>query len=311
MPKKSITPTPFPWLAARIGGVQKRLTRVSAPSAGQRRDELARINGWLSSPLCLWPVDIVAVAEIWLGSPTARKRAEATALLEWLGDPPAEAASTIAGAHEIRSVRTGDYSSFFAAGHKFDEAEHALGKDRGFKAAWAKLITLPGMKRYLARKPVVRRSPVSERGYRAWLDEPGTSALARCQRVFDAFCHRWSLYGMHGHRPLLLKPTVNLTPFGTIIFVPNYWSLDPKRDICWSEVTQLHQLGRRRQQGTGLTDQRREKLEKARALQIAWAEVTAAGQRGEARIESVLKVLDWPPGTDDRTLRQLRRLVVD
>ena len=110
MPKKSVIPTPFPWLAARIEGVRTRMNRVSAPAAGHRRDELARINGWLSSPLCLWPVDLVAVAEMWLGSRTARRKAETTALLEWLGDPPVEAARTIAGAHEKQSVRTGDYS---------------------------------------------------------------------------------------------------------------------------------------------------------------------------------------------------------
>jgi hypothetical protein len=45
---------------------------------------------------------------------------------------------------------------------------------------------------------------------------------------------------MEGDRPLLLKLTVNLTPFGTMILIPGYWSFDPKRDLNWKAITALH-----------------------------------------------------------------------
>ena len=51
------------------------------------------------------------------------------------------------------------------------------------------------------------------------------------QAVFDAFCMRWNLYGMQGDRPLVTKLSVNLTPHGTMIFIPAYWSFDYKRDV--------------------------------------------------------------------------------
>jgi hypothetical protein len=301
---------PFPWLADRFQPVQQRLVRQRDRVSGQLQKELTQLEAWLTVPLCLWPVDLVAVADDWLQTSGRRRAPEPalTALLAWLGEHPDLTACEVARKHEAESVRVGDYGQFLTAGHKFDEAEAALGQNREFRTAWTRLKGMPGMKTFLQRSSVVRRSPVSERGYRAWLDQPIKGAAAARQRLFDTFCHRWSLYGMHGDRPLLLKPTVNLTPFGTMIFVPSFWSLDPKRDLRWPAVTRLHQLGRRRRQGTALTEQRREKLARAEALQRVWQELTASGLRGEARVTAALTVLGWPPETDERTLRQLRRV---
>jgi hypothetical protein len=67
-----------------------------------------------------------------------------------------------------------------------------------------------------------------------------TRTADRFHAVFDVFCQRWHLYGMRGDRPLLLKLTANLTPFGTMIFIPAYWSFDPKRDLNWRAITALH-----------------------------------------------------------------------
>src|SRR6185436_14730473 len=105
----------------------------------------------------------------------------------------------------------------------------------------------------------------------------------RFQNVFDAFCHRWDLYGMElrkipnskiqipnksqnpnpnsvcslseewEDRPLLLKLTVNVTPYGTIIVVPKYWSFDPKRDLKWGAVTSLHKMREVKRQGPKLS----------------------------------------------------------
>lgn len=313
MPSPHSPSTPFPWLTDRIRPVQQRLAQRRKLAGEHNSRELTQLEAWLTVPLCLWPVDLVAVADDWLRTTARRSDPESVlnALLNWLGEPPDPAACEVARKHEAESVRVGDYGQFLTAGHKFDEAEAALGQNREFQTAWSRLKGMPGMKTFLKRSSVVRRSPVSERGYRAWLDQPGRGAAAARQRLFDTFCHRWSLYGMHGDRPLLLKPTVNLTPFGTMIFVPNYWSLDPKRDLRWPAVTRLHQLGRRRRQGTALTEQRREKLARAEALQQVWRELTASGLRGEARVTAALKVLGWPPETDERTLRQLRRVLLD
>ncbi len=36
---------------------------------------------------------------------------------------------------------------------------------------------------------------------------------------------------MRGDEPLLMKLSVNITPHGTMIFIPAYWSFDAKRDV--------------------------------------------------------------------------------
>jgi len=130
---------------------------------------------------------------------------------------------------------------------------------------------------------------VQERNFRPsdWKFSWGTEAQ-RFQNVFDAFCHRWNLYGMERKktsnfklqtsgkpqnsnlkenanaaeesedRPLLLKLSVNLTPFSTMIEVPKYWSFDPKRDLKWGAVTKLHRMREVPRQGPKLSpgDQR-------------------------------------------------------
>jgi len=98
---------------------------------------------------------------------------------------------------------------------------------------------------------------VEERNFRTndWKFSWRTEA-ERFQLVFDAFCHRWDLYGIEWDRPLLLKLSVNLTPFSTMIEVPRYWSFDPKRDLKWGAVTKLHRMREVRRQGPKLSPSR-------------------------------------------------------
>jgi hypothetical protein len=72
--------------------------------------------------------------------------------------------------------------------------------------------------------------------------------------AFDAFCLRWNLYGMQHDKPLLLKLAVNLTPYGTMIHIPAYWSFDPKRDIRWDAIASLHRVRVPGRQGSALAE---------------------------------------------------------
>ncbi|MCK9590138.1 MAG: hypothetical protein WC076_11605 [Terrimicrobiaceae bacterium] len=74
----------------------------------------------------------------------------------------------------------------------------------------------------------------------------------RFQAAFDTFCAKWNLYGMDNGKPLLQKLSVNLTPFGTMIFIPAYWSFDPKRDVDWGSITKLHKSRGQHRQGPTL-----------------------------------------------------------
>lgn len=45
---------------------------------------------------------------------------------------------------------------------------------------------------------------------------------------------------MEKDKPLLMKVSVNPTPYGTLIFVPRTWSFDARRDLDWGAITRLH-----------------------------------------------------------------------
>ena len=106
-------------------------------------------------------------------------------------------------------------------------------------------------------------------------------------------------------KPLLLKLSVNLTPFSTIIEVPKYWSFDPKRDLKWGAVTKLHRMRQVKRQGPKLSlgrSARREEAERGRAL---WEEASRAGLKGERRKQWVMERLGWDARTDESRLRRL------
>jgi hypothetical protein len=108
-------------------------------------------------------------------------------------------------------------------------------------------------------------------------------------------------------RPLLLKLTVNITPHGTMIMIPRYWSFDPRRDLKWSEIKRWHRLRSATKQGLKLSVneiERRREAEKAREL---WEEASAAGLKGEKREQWVMGRLGWDPRTDESKLRRLMR----
>ena len=132
-----------------------------------------------------------------------------------------------------------------------------------------------------------------------------TKTADRFHAVFDVFCQRWNLYGMQGDRPLLLKLTANLTPFGTMIFIPAYWSFDPKRDLNWRAITALHKARDVPKQGSKLSaNQSAARLESVRARRL-WKEAGARKLRGEARISWMRKKLGKDMRTDERQLRRI------
>src|SRR5437870_10267877 len=89
---------------------------------------------------------------------------------------------------------------------------------------------------------------------------------------------------MRGDRPLLLKLTVNLTPFGTMIFIPAYWSFDARRDLNWRAITALHKARGVRKQGSKLGANQLAAREEAIRARDLWKQAAARKLKGEARI---------------------------
>ncbi|PYJ30714.1 MAG: hypothetical protein DMF24_11430 [Verrucomicrobia bacterium] len=110
---------------------------------------------------------------------------------------------------------------------------------------------------------------------------------------------------MRGDRPLLLKLTVNLTPFGTMIFIPAYWSFDARRDLNWRAITALHKARGVRKQGSKLGANQLAAREEAIRARDLWKQAAARKLKGEARISWVLKELNRDLRTDERQLRRI------
>ena len=110
---------------------------------------------------------------------------------------------------------------------------------------------------------------------------------------------------MRRGRPLLLKLTANLTPFGTMIFIPAYWSLDPKRDLNWRSFTALHKARGVPKQGSKLSaNQLAACSEAIRAANLA-KEADALKLKGEAWASWMREKLKLDPRTDDRQVRRI------
>jgi hypothetical protein len=188
------------------------------------------------------------------------------------------------------------------AGDKYRLNEEALMKKLEFRDSWAAIKAQFDVTQYQDGKAIIRRRLVSERAFRTDWQLNWKEPEARFQAVFDAFCHRWNLYGMEGDQPLLQKLTVNLTPHGTMIFIPSWWSLDPKRDLNWPEIKQLHNARVSSKQGAKLTRNQMEQTEESERATRFDADAKARGLKGGKRTNWVMEQLKWT-NKDARKLR--------
>ena len=109
---------------------------------------------------------------------------------------------------------------------------------------------------------------------------------------------------MKGDEPLLIKPSVVFTPYGTQIFIPGYFSFDPKRDLNFKEITRLHRARGVPRQGEAFQELRQNaKRQKAKAI-TADKEARAKGLKGSRRLEYVAKAIG-NPNLDERAIRRL------
>jgi hypothetical protein len=126
------------------------------------------------------------------------------------------------------------------------------------------------------------------------------------QAAFDAFCLRWNLYGMRHDEPLLLKLAVNLTPYGTMIHIPAYWSFDPKRDIRWDAIARLHRTRVHGRQGSALAEGVAERIQNAKELRQLDQEVRRLGLKGDNKHEFICRGLGWDVRTSPKRISRLR-----
>lgn len=268
------------------------------------------VRSWLLSPFSLWPIDFIGVAErlIFCIKRGRKIDPQFELLLSFLKTTPSQRARSEVGEHELQ-VRTGNYETLIKAQKKFTCKEEILGANPLFKADWDRIKKLFDVDKFRDPKGIIRRRRIQERSFRShdW-DFDWRGQAKRFEVVFDAFCHRWVLYGMEGNHPLLQKLSINVNPYGTMIFIPRYWSLDWKRDLKRPSITKLHRSRGVMRQGEKLGAGEVDRIKQAFKVQELWEEGRRNGLRGERRKEWVVEQMRWHPESDFSKARRLLKL---
>ena len=278
-------------------------------TAGKHQDFplLETVYGWILVPLTLWAIDFHALfrliqEQLEAGVPIGE---DLRLLVNTLPRLPDERAQLAAMQHE-HEVQHGNYESLIHSQYKFDAMELELASDPSFQSDWQQIKARFDPTKFHDYKQILRRRMVAERSMRNDMSFQWDTEAGRFQVVFDAFCQRWNLYGMQGDKPLLLKLTANLTPFGTMLFIPAYWSFDPKRDVNWPSITKLHKARGVRKQGRELASGRVGRMEKAARLRQLDQEAVRLGLKGDKKHAFLCTGLKWVVETSPKRIRSLR-----
>jgi hypothetical protein len=270
------------------------------------------IRRWLLMPFTLWPVDFIGIGKhvVSVIEEGGELQTDVQFLISQVSEFPTTNAQRIVAAHEHR-VEKGRYEAVVtpAARLKYREKAKLLSQNPTFRQEWRQLQTLfeIGKPQSKNGKNIIRRRMVQERNFRSdWAFLPDDKKC-RFRAVFDAFCHRWHLYGMEGNKPLLLKLSVNLTAHGTMIVVPAFWSFDCNRDLDWNEIMKLHRPRVVIRQGPVLSVSRVERKRLAKKTKRLWDELKRMGFRGDDLYRRVKDGLGMGQNFTDREIRRLRK----
>ncbi len=248
---------------------------------------------------------------------TRKQRAHLRPLLDLLTDETtfqprtglntAEAADVEAIIESEHERREGIMERTWKADFKYHDFAAAVLQHPEFLRDWERLKKSFPIERFTDTDGVLRRSGLEEGGWR----RPVFSDLSREAQAFrvafDFFCWKWFLYGMRKDEPLVQKLACTLTPFGTQIFIPGYWSFDPKRDLHWSKIVRLHRARGVVKQGAKLNSGRLQRQAQLRRLAQAAAQAARRGLRGEARYTFLKQAAGLTERTDDAQVRRMLR----
>jgi hypothetical protein len=269
--------------------------------------QLRGLYHWMFVPTTLWPFNIQDVLEDCLTALEKGKRLNSRhrLLIDLLPEPPDETVCAAVAGHELH-VQKGTYENLVKTQAKYSQKEIAIRNDPQLRRQWARIKAAFDVQSYCDHKGVIRRTMTAERNLR-----PSFSVnLRRREEVFhaafDAFCLRWNLYGMQLDEPLLLKLAVNLTPYGTMIHIPAYWSFDPKRDIRWDTIASLHRVRVSGRQGSALAEGLVERMQAAEKLRQLDRDAIRLGLKGEKKHEFLCAGLGWVPDTSPKRISRLR-----
>lgn len=287
------------------------LCRYHAIVAGVKDDDKAgpmrRLYRWMFVPPTLWPFNVRDVLAAYLSKLekgkglTARERL----MIDMLPEPPDETVCLAVADHE-REVQQGRYEHLVRMQAKYDQNELAITTDPELRRQWEQIKSEFTVRDFCDHKGVIRRTMGAERNMRPGFYKTPRLKAELFQAAFDAFCLRWNLYGMQHDDPLVLKLAVNVTPYGTMIMIPSYWSFDPKRDMRWDTVACLHRPRAAKRQGPAIAGNLAQRMERAARLPELDQEVLRRGLRGQRKHEFLCKALGLSPESSPKRISRLR-----
>lgn len=293
----------------KVGGLFKCAHRLLATRSTHPDIRwLAVIKDWLLVPFTLWPVDFAGLgSHICQQVQSGRRLApQMVFLLEQLQAFPSPEAQAAVSKYELL-VQQGSYEPLIRAQAKFSSQEKGVLNNRQLHGDWKAMKDIFHVEKFRDRKGIIRRRMAQERNFRTDWEFRRNTERTRFQTAFDAFCHRWQLYGMEGDKPLLLKLSVNPTAHGLMIVIPAYWSLDPKRDLNWREINKLHKARGAMRQGPKMSPGRLERRQQAARAYRAAQKAKRLKLRGDKRYDYIARYIPLPLETDPRIIRRLVR----
>lgn len=198
--------------------------------------------------------------------------------------------------------RAGSFENFYKAKEKYDGYKLRVMENEGFLKDRS-ILKRKFPKVFKSGRRVVR----SGQGEKCGSDRPQTPGLDSVfQEAFDFFCWKWFLDGIEGDEPIVTKLSFDVTPFGTSLFIPGYWSFDPSRDIKWEQLKEVHESrGVVKRQGSAFEPNRRDLQKKEKLVLEAVEESRVLAERGDTMVQRCIRMLNLPPNTDPAYIYRL------
>ena len=272
---------------------------------------LYTLKQWILCPFSSWPNDFRGMGEFVCNEIKAGRGIdrEMATLLEFLKPVPSDEEQEAIGEYEYE-VQLGNYDDLVRNDIKYQVRMKELEESGKFRAHFDLLQALYDLDEMAGTSGVIRRTMLGERNFRPkdfrfdW-----STKRIRFQNVFDGFCWHHELYGLEKKNgkwvPLLMKVTVNVTPHGTMIYVPKWMSFDLKRDLIIKAVTELHKSRGTLRQGPKISESRLDKQDLAKAVYLAEQKAKEKDYKGPKRFDFITGETGLPRGFDRRRIREL------
>jgi hypothetical protein len=203
--------------------------------------------------------------------------------------------------------REGLSEGAWKAPFKYTEFQERVRENAGFQKDWQAIKTRFAVDDFRDQGGIIRRSKLEEGNWRQPISSDLSQTDHNFQVVFDFFCWKWFLYGMKGDEPLVQKLAYSMNPYGTMIFIPGYWSFDPKRDLNWDKILRLHRARGIGRQGPKLGAGRQQKSAQLKKMLAAETIARQMNLKGQARYSFLKEKSGLSQQTDDAQVRRMLR----